>query len=54
LSVFDHVIRQKLQGDKAVEVYILGLINNPHATPTKLFGDPVGRDGLADYQTSPA
>ena len=48
LSVFDDVIGQKLQGDKSVEGYVLGLVDDTHAATTKLFDDAVVRDGLAD------
>jgi hypothetical protein len=34
---FGYLVRQKLQGDEAVQLYILGLVDHTH------------RDGLADY-----
>jgi hypothetical protein len=49
LSVFNDVIGQKLQGDKSVEGYVLGLIDDTHAATTKLLDNPVVRDGLADH-----
>src|ERR1700685_4073890 len=50
LIVFDDFIGQKIQGDKSVEGYVLGLIDDTHAATTKLLEDPVVRDGLADHQ----
>src|SRR5580658_2020322 len=49
LSVFDDVSGQKLQSDKSAEGYVLGLVDDTHAATTKLFDDPVVRDGLADH-----
>ena len=49
LSVFDDVIGQKLQGDKAVQGCVFRLVDNAHAAATKLLDDPVVRDGLANH-----
>jgi hypothetical protein len=49
LSVFNDVIGQKLQGDKSVEGYVLGLIDDTHAAATELLDNVVMRDGPADH-----
>ena len=49
LSVFDDVIGQEFQGDKAVEGYILGLVDHAHPAPAKLLDDAVVRNRLADH-----
>ena len=46
---FGDVIRQKLQGDKPVQGYVLGLVNDTHAAATQLLNDAVVRNGLADH-----
>ena len=43
------VVRQKLQGDKAMQGYIFGLIDNTHSATTQLLDDAVVRDCLADH-----
>jgi len=49
LRVFGDVIGQELEGDKAVEVQVLGLVNHAHATAAELFDDAVVRNGLVDH-----
>ena len=49
LGIFGHVIRQELQGDKAVQGYILGLVNHAHPAAAEFLDDAVVRDGLADH-----
>ena len=49
LGVFGDVIGQELQGDKAVEGYVLGLVDHTHPAATQLLDDAVVRDGLADH-----
>jgi hypothetical protein len=49
LWVFDDVIGQEFEGDKAVEGNVLGLVDHAHPAPAKLFDDAVVRDGLADH-----
>src|SRR5229473_5651989 len=41
LGVFGDVIGQKLQGDKPVQDYILGLVNDAHAPTTELLANPI-------------
>jgi len=40
---------QELQGNEAVQPRVLGLVDYPHASATKLFDDAVMRNGLADH-----
>jgi hypothetical protein len=49
LSVFGNVVRQELEGNKAVQANVLGLIDNPHATAAHLFDHAVVRYGLSDH-----
>ena len=48
LGVLRDVIGQELQGDKAVQGYIFGLVNDAHPTAAQLFNNAVVRDGLSD------
>src|SRR5580692_5267628 len=48
LRVFRNLVRQELQDDKAVQLYVLSLVNHTHTTTAELFDDAVVRDGLAD------
>ncbi|MDA1313529.1 MAG: hypothetical protein O2968_09365 [Acidobacteria bacterium] len=41
--------RQKFQCDGAVELRVLGLVDDTHAAFTEFLGDAVVRDGLADH-----
>src|SRR5208282_5754444 len=49
LAIFDNVIGQKLQGDKAVEGDVLGLVNHSHSAASEFLDDAVMRDGLSDH-----
>jgi hypothetical protein len=49
LRVLSNLVRQELQGDKAVQLYVLSLIDHTHPAATKLLDDPVVRDGLANH-----
>jgi hypothetical protein len=49
LGVFGYLIGQKLQGDKAVQRYVLSLIDHTHAAAAKLLYYAVVGDGLADH-----
>jgi len=49
LGVFCDVIGEKLQGDKAVEGHVLGLVDHAHAAAAKFFYDVVVRDGPPDH-----
>ena len=41
--------RQELQGHKAAEFGIFGLVDHTHAAPTQLLGDAVVRDDAANH-----
>ena len=41
--------RQKLEGHRAIEPQVLGLIDNAHAAFTEFFRYTVMADGLADH-----
>jgi hypothetical protein len=45
--------RQELESDQATEPGVLGLIDHPHATATKLFEDVIVRDKLAHHKFLP-
>ena len=49
LGVLGDVIGKKLQGDKAVQGYVLGLVDHTHPAAAQLLDDAVVRDGLADH-----
>jgi hypothetical protein len=42
--------REKLQGNVASEVEVLGFIHNTHAAPTKLGEHAIMRDGLPNHR----
>jgi len=49
LGVLCDGVGQKLQSDKPVQVYVLGLVHHTHAATAQLFDYAVVRDGLADH-----
>jgi hypothetical protein len=48
LHILFDLVRQELQGDKAVQLYVLGLVNHTHPATAEFLDDAVMRDGLAD------
>jgi len=48
LGFFGYIIGKKLQGHKAIELYVLGFVNNTHAASPELLENAVVGDGLAD------
>jgi len=48
-AFFGYLVRQKLQGDEAVQLYILGLAHHTHPAATELLDEAVVREGLADH-----
>ena len=44
-----HVFRQELEGDRAIEPAVLGLVDDAHAAAAEEFGDLVVRNPLADH-----
>jgi hypothetical protein len=44
----DYLVRQKLQGDKAVQ-HILSLVDHTHPDSAQLLDDAVVRDGPSDH-----
>jgi len=49
LCVFRNLVRQELQGDKAVKLYILSFVDYAHAAAAQLLNDAVVRDGVPDH-----
>src|SRR5450755_239344 len=49
LGVSGDVIGKKLQGDKPVQGYILGLVHYAHPTTAQLLDDAVVRNGLTNH-----
>ena len=41
-------VGKELQGDKAVQLYVLGLIDHAHTTAAELLYDAIVRNGLAE------
>ena len=52
LLIFGHFIGQELEGHKATEFDILGLIDDTHPAATQLLDDAIVRNGLADQLKS--
>ena len=44
-----HVFRQELEGDRAIEPRVLGLVDDAHAAAAEEFGDLVVGNPLADH-----
>ena len=49
VRVGHHFLGKKLEGNKASEFGVLGLIYDTHPATTQLLEDPVVRDGLANH-----
>ena len=49
LRVLRDIVRQELEGDKAAERGVFGLVDHAHAAATQLFNDAIVRDGLANH-----
>jgi len=50
LGMVDDVISQELQGNEAVKLGVLGLVDHTHAAASELLDDAVVRYGLADHE----
>ena len=48
LRIFCHLFGQELQGHKAVESSVLGLVDDTHPAAAEFLNDAIVRDGLAD------
>ena len=44
-----HVVGQELEGDRAIEARVFGLVDHAHAAAAEEFGDLVVGDPLADH-----
>ena len=49
LRVLRDIVGEKLEGDKAAKVSVLGLVDDTHAAAAEFLDDAVVRDGLADH-----
>ena len=49
MRVPSYVVRQELEGNKAMESDVLSLVNHSHDATTELFDDALVGDGLADH-----
>jgi hypothetical protein len=47
LRILGNILGKELEGDRAAEHGVLGLVNHTHAATAQLLDDPVMRDGLA-------
>src|ERR1700730_14602553 len=53
LRVFGYFVGQEFQSYEAVELDVLGLVDDTHTSAAKLFDDAIVRDGLADHGIEP-
>jgi hypothetical protein len=53
LSILGNILRQELQGDKAVQLEILSFVDDTHTAAAKFFDDAVVRDGSPDRENTP-
>jgi hypothetical protein len=51
LRVFGDFIGQEFQGDETMQLHVLGLVDDTHATAAELLDDAIVRDVLADQVT---
>ena len=49
LRVLGYFVGQKLEGDKAAELDVLGFVDHTHPAAAELLDNAVVRDGLADH-----
>src|SRR6476620_587987 len=49
LGVFGYFVGQEFQGYEAVELYVLGLVDNTHPPTAQLLHNAVVRNGLTDH-----
>jgi hypothetical protein len=47
LLIFGNFVRQELQRNKAMQLYVLGFIDHTHPTTAELIDDAVMRDGFS-------
>ena len=52
LRVFGHIVGEKFQGDEAVQLDVLGLVDHAHAATAKLLDDPVVGNSLAEHSVN--
>ena len=48
LRILGYFIEQEFQGGEAMQLHILGFVNDPHPAAAKFFNHAVMRDGLTD------
>src|SRR5579862_1489891 len=49
LGIAGNSFGKEFQGNKTAKARVFGFVDDSHATATKLFGDVVVRDGLANH-----
>src|SRR5208282_5240136 len=49
LRVAGKVVWQEFQGDEAMQLYVLSLVDNTHPAAAQLLDNAVVRDGLTDH-----
>src|SRR5882762_4021392 len=49
LDVLGEFFRQELQGNKALELGVFGLVDNSHPAAAELLDNAIVRNGLADH-----
>jgi hypothetical protein len=50
LRITGNLLGQELEGDKAMQPSVLGLVDDAHAAASEFLDDTVVRDGLAEHQ----
>src|SRR2546425_3121586 len=50
LRISGYLVRQELQGHKAVQLDVLGLVHDAHASAAQLLDNAIVRDGLAEHR----
>ena len=50
LRIFGDFVGEEFQGDEAAELYVLGFVDNAHASAAEFLDDAVVRDGLSEHR----
>src|SRR5579862_408355 len=53
LGIARNVLRQELEGNKAMQAGVLGLVDHTHSAAAQFLDDAVMRDRLADHGATP-
>jgi hypothetical protein len=50
LLIFSNFVRKELQGHKAMQLHVLGFVDDTHPPAAEFFDDVIVGDGLVDHE----